>query len=82
MDYTIYTVHGGVRRTYTTEPEFVNLSGAQESIPKKSIPPAYVEAWGTGTTTRQVTKAGAEAIPWNRFRGSLKVYKFGLSGDN
>jgi hypothetical protein len=32
------------------EPVFVNVYGAQESIPTKSIPPAYV-AWRAGTIT-------------------------------
>jgi hypothetical protein len=54
-----------------TEPEFVKLKGAQESIPKKLISPAYV-AW-------RAVHILAQSIPWNRFLGSSNVYKFGLS---
>ncbi len=32
------------------EPKFFNFNGAQESIPRNQIPPAYV-AWRDGTTT-------------------------------
>jgi hypothetical protein len=50
---------------------------------KESIPPAYV-AWRAGTINWVVVPRPttlhklAEVIPWNRFLGSLKVYKFGL----
>ncbi len=37
---------------------------------KESIPPAYV-AWRAGTKNLQFD-------PWNRFLGSLNVYKFGF----
>jgi hypothetical protein len=58
---------------YSTEPEFVNVEGAQESIP-----PAYVAG-----PVRQIGFAMlhrlAESIPWNRIMGYLNFYKFGLS---
>ncbi len=36
---------------FNYEPVFVIVYGAQESIPRKSMPPGYV-AWRVGTTTR------------------------------
>jgi hypothetical protein len=45
------------------EPVFVNVYGAQESIP-----PAYV-AWWAGTTNRVVVP---DCLAGNRFLGSLK----------
>jgi hypothetical protein len=61
---------------YTSEHEFVNLSrSAQESIPslagRYEGPPGYI-----GWQNRFL----AESIPWNRFQGSLNVYKYGLRG--
>ncbi len=50
------------------ESEFVNVSGAQESILRKSIPSAYV-AWRTGTSNRVFVPARQAG---NRFLGSLK----------
>jgi hypothetical protein len=52
------------------DPEFLNVRGAQESIPtsKESIPPAYV-AWRAGTSNRVVVPARQAG---NRFLGSLK----------
>ncbi len=51
---------------------------------KESIPPVNV-AWQAGTSNRVVVQARqatycrlTESIPWNRFLGSLIVYKFGL----
>ncbi len=41
---------------------------------KELIPPAYL-AWRAGTT---ILHRLAESIPWNRYLGSLNVYKFGL----
>jgi hypothetical protein len=47
----------------------------------ESIPPAYA-AWRTGTKyDDSICVTGprlAESIPWNRFLGSLNVYKFGV----
>jgi hypothetical protein len=52
-----------------TEYIFVNVYGAEESIPRKeSIPPAYV-AWRAGTTNRVVIPARPAG---NRFLNSLK----------
>jgi hypothetical protein len=42
---------------------------------KESIPPIYL-AWRAATITLHRL---AESIPWNRFLGSLNIYKFGLS---
>jgi hypothetical protein len=47
-----------------TEPVFVNVYGAQESIP-----PAYVVVWRAGTSNRVVVPARQAG---NRFLGSLK----------
>jgi hypothetical protein len=49
----------------------------------ESIPPAYV-AWRAGSANKVIVPASrlhrlAESIPWNRFLGSLNVYKFILS---
>ncbi len=46
----------------------------------ESIPPA----WRAGSTNKVIVPAArlhrlAESIPWNRFLGSLSVYKFILS---
>ncbi len=51
----------------TTDPVFVNIKGAQESIPK-SIPQAYV-AWWAGTSNSVVVPTRQAG---NRFLGSLK----------
>jgi hypothetical protein len=49
---------------------------------KESIPPASVMSRASTTTLFVVLPARlhrlAESIPWNRFLGSLKVYKFSL----
>ncbi len=54
-----------MRRWSRTEPVFVNVYGVQESIPKETIPPAYV-AWQAGTTNRVVVPARQAG---NRFLG-------------
>jgi hypothetical protein len=55
-------------KSFVSEPEFVNVPGAQ-----KSIPPAYV-AWWAGTSNRVVVTACQTE---NRFLG-LWVYNYGL----
>ncbi len=44
-----------MNRVVTPESEFFNFKGAQESIPRDSIPPAYV-AGRAGTTTLFLTR--------------------------
>ncbi len=51
----------------SSEPEFVNLKGAQESIPA-----TYV-AWRAGTSKRVVVPARKAG---NQFLGSLKLKRF------
>ncbi len=54
-----------------SEPEFVNVQGAQESIP--GCPARQI-----GLSYRPVRlKRLGPSIRWNRFLGSLNVYKFG-----
>jgi hypothetical protein len=57
-----------------SEPEFVKLKGAQESIPPTCV------AWRAGTTDRVVVPASqapvlrlAESSPWNRYKHGLRV---------
>jgi hypothetical protein len=60
------------------ELEFVNLKGAQESIP--SLAGRYDNPFLTYRPAW--LHRLAESIPWNRFLGSVNVYKIGLHFDH
>jgi hypothetical protein len=60
---------------HSSEPEFVNnFLRSLDIDSKESIQPAYV---GLSYQPARLHRL-AESIPWNRFLGSLNVYKYGL----